>query len=501
MCIAKRIYLLLLLAIVSTLVMARIALSQPPLILLDNLSREVFRKFDLPNALPDKDLQLSSIQNNAVIPNNFLYPVVEWQGSEKDHDAFLVNVKSRSQELNVLLKKNGWQPEGSDFEKFLKDKEVWISIYRLYQEKTYRSSPVRLSISERPLKDRIAFRVVQPLFKPMLPNSIKIFSFHQKPLSTLMEFEGTCVGCHDYSSQSAFFNIKTAVGRRLATTKWQGQGFQPNLQDIGEFSFITISPDGQHAAFAINLTGKLKLNQTSIEPFEYPYESGDIGYYDAKRNSVVPLSGASDPNFVEDMPFFSPDGKYLLFSRYQYGVKDGMRGIPSMDLYKVPFNGGSGGKPIPITKASANNMYQYFPRYSPNGKWLSFCRGDGFQGIYARKTSDIFLLSVNGNTVTKLNLNKENMMDSWHDWSSDSHWLIFSSNREKNNLTSLYLAYIDDRGKDYPPVKLVGYESLKINTPQFVPENLNLEGAKDLKDYINSVFPAPKKKPKRFFIF
>jgi hypothetical protein len=50
-------------------------------------------------------------------------------------------------------------------------------------------------------------------------------------------------------------------------------------------------------------------------------------------------------------------------------------------------------------------------------------------------------------------------------------------------------------------VKLVGYESLKINTPQFVPENLNLEGAKDLKDYINSVFPAPKKKPKRFFIF
>jgi hypothetical protein len=493
---AKRIYPLLF-AGLFILVLAQIAFSQTPLILLDNLPQEIFGKFDLSHALPDNALQITSIQNNAVIPGNYLYPIIEWEKPGKDYDAFLINVKSGSHELNVLLKRNGWQPEGSDFEKFLKDKEVWISIYGLHQERTYRSSPVRLSISERPLKDRIAFRVVQPLFAPMLPNSIKIFSFHQKPLITLMEFEGTCVGCHGYSSQSAFFNIKTAVGRRLITTKRQGQAFQPSLQDIGEFSFMTISPDGQYAAFAVNAIGKLKLSQTSIEPFELPYESGDIGYYDAERNSVALLRGASDPKFIEDMPFFSPDGKYLLFSRYQYGVKDGIRGIPSMDLYKVPFNGGSGGEPMPVTNASANNMYQYFPRYSPNGKWISFCRGDGFQGIYARKTSDIFLLSVDGNTVTKLNLNRENVMDSWHNWSPDSHWLIFSSNREKNSLTALYLAYIDDRGKDYPPVKLVGYESLKINTPQFVPENLNLEGAKDLTDYINSVFPAPRRKPNR----
>ena len=201
------------------------------------------------------------------------------------------------------------------------------------------------------------------------------------------------------------------------------------------------------------------------------------------------------------MPFFSPDGKYLLFSRYQYGVKDGIRGIPSMDLYKVPFNGGSGGKPIPITKASANNMLSVFPSLLPQWQMALFLQRGRVQGDLCPEDERHFVLSVNGNTVTRLNLNKENMMDSWHDWSSDSHWLIFSSNREKNNLTSLYLAYIDDRGKDYPPVKLVGYESLKINTPQFVPENLNLEGAKDLKDYIDSVFPAPRRKPKRFFIF
>lgn len=68
---------------------------------------------------------------------------------------------------------------------------------------------------ESDVNDRIAFRVVQPLFDPVLPNAIKIFSFDQKLPGNLMELEGTCVGCHGYSANMALFNIKKGTDRRL----------------------------------------------------------------------------------------------------------------------------------------------------------------------------------------------------------------------------------------------------------------------------------------------
>lgn len=185
--------------------------------------------------------------------------------------------------------------------------------------------------------------------------------------------------------------------------------------------------NGKHAAFAVNALGVFKAKTTVTEPFELFYHSGEIYCYDIEKDMLTPLKGASDINFVQDMPLFSPNGKYLIFSRYQCNIQDRYPSIRSMDLYKVPFNDGKGGDPIPIKNASSNNKHQYFPRYALNGKWISFCRGDATKGVYARKTSDIYLLSADENTVTKLNLNMDDTMDSWHDWSSDSHWLFFSS--------------------------------------------------------------------------
>jgi len=470
-----------------------IAFSQPPTITLDNLPKDTIAKFDCAHAILDKSFLITSIQHNAVIPNNYIYPVIEWQGPEDYGDAFLIELKSNRHKLNVFLKKNKWQPDGNEFKKFLKEKEVWITLYWLDKGNTFKTQPLRLVISKRSLNQRIAFRMVQPLFNPAMPNAITIFSFDQKLPNSLIELEGTCVGCHGYSAHAAYFNIKKGTERRLVTMKRHGQQFQLSHQAIGELSFFTVSPDNQYVVIVKNLAGDLAVKKTFIEPFDYPYRSGDIYYYDAGKNAFIPLKGASDPNFVEDMPFFSPDGKYLLFSRYQYSEKNGVQGVHSMDLYKVPFNRGNGGEPVPINNASFNNMWQYFSRYAPNGKWISFCRGDGQRGIYARKSSDIYLVSADGKTVNKLNLNMDNVMDSWHDWSSDSHWLIFSSNREKNRLTALFLVYIDDHGKDYPPVKLFGDENLKVNTPQFVPKNLGVETVKNLRDYIESIYATPQK--------
>ena len=40
------------------------------------------------------------------------------------------------------------------------------------------------------------------------------------------------------------------------------------------------------------------------------------------------------------------------------------------DLYRVPFNGGKGGTAEPLRGASGNGRSNYFPKYSPDGRWI-----------------------------------------------------------------------------------------------------------------------------------
>jgi hypothetical protein len=82
---------------------------------------------------------------------------------------------------------------------------------------------------------------------------------------------------------------------------------------------------------------------------------GVLAWYRRETDKLQPLPGADDPNFVQTSAFWSPDGKYLIFSRaaagdpYPPGHKRSMyAGDPNetqirYDLYKIPFNGGKGG--------------------------------------------------------------------------------------------------------------------------------------------------------------
>ena len=260
-------------------------------------------------------------------------------------------------------------------------------------------------------------------------------------------------------------------------------------RDLGAFSFFAASPDGAFAVYVKAPIGDLVLKDTPVEPFDYSYRSGDLFVYDTATGASWPLKGASDPEVVEDMPSFSPDGARLIFSRYRVTEKNGVKGVHGMELAEVPFNQGRGGEATAVAGTSLEGMWNYFARYSPNGKWISFCRGDASQGAYARRSSDIFLMPVAGHAARRLALNVDGGMDSWHTWSPDSHWLAFSSNREPNAMTALYLAYVDDDGNDHPPIKLVGFDKMKVNTPQFTPGALANESFEPVKAFIEASFP------------
>jgi hypothetical protein len=87
----------------------------------------------------------------------------------------------------------------------------------------------------------------------------------------------------------------------------------------------------------------------------------------------------------------------------------------------------------------------------------------------------LYLLNLAAGTSRSLNEVNSNNTESFHDWSSNSHWFVFSSRRGDGLYTRLYIASIDDKGKVSKPFLLPQndprfYDAtlFSYNVPEFV---------------------------------
>ena len=104
-------------------------------------------------------------------------------------------------------------------------------------------------------------------------------------------------------------------------------------------------------------------------------------------------------------PYFSPDGKYLLFNS--------TRGNGSLDIYRISL---SDNKTERITDTKENETCA---RYSPDMKHIVFLRNDDM-------SDDIFIMDVS-NGLNKNITNDPSVRDGWPMFSSDGNWVYYSS--------------------------------------------------------------------------
>jgi Flp pilus assembly protein TadD len=212
---------------------------------------------------------------------------------------------------------------------------------------------------------------------------------------------------------------------------------------------------------------------------------GILVIYDRETKTFSALPGADDPQYVQTNAVWSPDGKEIVFARakahhverleQQNSALVDEKDVPEFtvekqpfryDLYRVPFNDGKGGTPEPLQGASGDGMSNYFPKYSPDGKWIVFCKAKSY--MLLRPDSDLYIIPAGGGVARRLRYNTARM-NSWHSWSSNSRWLVFSS-KVNGPYTQLFLTHIDENGNDSPPVLLERFTSpdRAANIPEFV---------------------------------
>lgn len=239
----------------------------------------------------------------------------------------------------------------------------------------------------------------------------------------------TCVGCHTVSSQSGRIAavLDSGIGRVIVIDMSTGNEI-PIPVVYG--SYLSWSPDG---------------NQLAVSAGDQ-----DIAIIDLDTQTVTPLNGASDHNVIETMPAWSPDGSSITFIRSISGA-DGFYLNGNTEIMVLPASGGS---PEPFAGVPVGR--NYYPAYSPDGRWLAFTHHTNNDDTYSSEYADIYLLPLSGGQAIKLEVNSESS-DSWPSWSADGKWLAFNSKREGNY--DIFATSIDANGKSGNVIKFPGASS------------------------------------------
>ena len=235
-------------------------------------------------------------------------------------------------------------------------------------------------------------------------------------------------------------------------------------------------------AYSVNLIHQ-NFHTKDIEKTEVQDRKSGLILYDIKKNAVRKIIDSRDD--LETFPYWAPDGKSLYFASAHYIPKiDNIAQDLAInyaklkyDLYKISFNQENleFGEADTVFKASAIGKSATFPRLSPNGKYLMFTMAEFGNFHIWHKTSDLYLMNMETGETRDIEEINSNDTESYHSWSSNGSWLVFSSRREDGAYTRFYITYFDGSGNFRKPFVLPQKDPLfyqqffkSYNIPEFI---------------------------------
>ena len=352
------------------------------------------------------------------------------------------------------------------------------------------------------------------VIKPLAEGAVTLIAWRLRDISRsqsrlLLTDVPTCTNCHSFSADGNLLGMdldgpqgdkgayvfapisKQMVIEDKDVISWNS--FQDKPKGHKTIGFLSrVSPDGRYAVTTVNEAMYVCnfINYKFLQVF-FPTR-GILAYYSSETGQIQALPGADDASYVHCDAVWSPDGENLVFARaeakdpYTKGRKLAERANDEAetkiqyDLYRIPFNGGRGGKPEPVAGASSNGMSNTFPKVSPDGKWIVFvkCRN----GQLMRPDSRLWIVPAIGGQARLMNCNTR-LMNSWHSFSPNGRWMVFSS-KANTPYTQMFLTHIDDEGNDSPAILIPNSTAANraVNIPEFI--------SRPYDDFLSITVPA-----------
>ena len=339
-----------------------------------------------------------------------------------------------------------------------------LEIYIRKDGKWLSYKPFNIHISQDKIDPWFSYRLIPPGYQGWQEMGIyqrDLESYSEKAILTNDLTGGNCMNCHTYMNgdpSKMVFHARATFGGTMVVNGGEIEKLNTKTDStISALVYPYWHPSGDYVAFSVNKTFQSFHNHDAnrIEVYD---EASDVVVYNVKTHQIAwsPLTKAVDR--FETFPTFSPDGKWLYFCSAEAvtPMPDKYREA-RYGLYRIAFNAEDmsfGDSLECVYDAPAEGFSVSFPRISPDGRFLCFTRhGYGNFSIW-HKDSDLWLADLKDGSVRPMeNVNSDNV-DSFHTWSSDGKWLVFSSRRDDGLYTKPYFTHVDADGNATKPFLL-----------------------------------------------
>ena len=438
---------------------------------------ETFTKVDkMPKIYPD--------YTDVTVPVNIAPLTFEWDGP---CDEIVARLKAGSAE--VVCGGDAVQPSFSEWAELTAQaagSAIQVEVFKRSGDEWKGYRPFAINVSNDSIDAYLSYRLISPsyvAYEELTLNQRCLENYDEEVMVDNMlcgtETDGQCVNCHNYQQYNPDrmqFHARQAHGGTVIS--YDGRLRKINMKNDSILSagvYPAWHPWLPLIVYSTNKTSQVfhTRHLNKIEVFD---AGSDLIAYDVERNEVTNIE--NDPEEFEVFPCWAPDGRtvYYCSAHFEYpdtadlNIEVIQRAKElKYNIYRKSFDPKTmafGPREL-VFAADSLGRSATLPRISPDGRFLLFTLGNyGVFHIWHHE-ADLWMLPLGGSASLNDNeimnndhqarpLKEVNSPDteSYHSWSSNGRWIVFSSRRDDAGYTRPFIAHIDKDGHASKPFEL-----------------------------------------------
>lgn len=214
-------------------------------------------------------------------------------------------------------------------------------------------------------------------------------------------------------------------------------------------------PDGNYCALSASSVHQAFFTGRG-QRIEVFHTFSDVEVLDIRTNQLI-LSPLLSTDDLEIFPAFSHDGKWLYYSTSKPCDVPFEYEKVQCSICRIEFDaekGQFGERVDTLLNGPATGKSYILVRPSYDGRWLMYTVSSRGNFPVCQNDADLWLMDMKTGESKELKELNSKWSESYHNWSDNSHWFVYSSKREDGMYAQLYIASIDDKGNVTKPFLL-----------------------------------------------
>ena len=396
---------------------------------------------------------------------------------EIDDPADEIAVRYSYGDEEIICRGTKAQPDVDDWHHLAaaaQGKAIQVETYACKDGQWTRFKPFNIFVSPDSIDPYISYRLIHPsyvLYEELTISQRCLENFDESVIYDNMlctdDEKGQCINCHNYQQYNPDrmqFHARHNLGGTVIA--YDGKISKINMRNDSILSagvYPTWHPTLPLIVYSTNMTRQI-FHLTHPNKIEVYDTESDLIAFDVEKNEVTNIE--NDPNEFECFPFWAPDGKTLYYCSAHFEYPDTTKSKTyeavkrayniRYNLYRKRFNPTTmqfGPREL-VFDADTLELSATLPRISPDGRYLMFTMAK--YGVFHiwHHDSDLWMIDLMAKKARPMAEINSKDTESYHSWSSNGRWVVFSSRRNDGNYTRPFITHIDKNGKGSRPFEL-----------------------------------------------